>query len=263
VAQATHAAADLARVRRIVNSLHVYLAPGGAYHARVVRSLRYYDDNNWVALDLLDAAQVLHDPSLLQPVKQIFAFLTTGWDAKLGGGIIWADGKLDRPTVSTAPAISIALRLAAATHDPSYRAWADRLYAWMNTALRDPNGLYYDHIDGSTGAIDRDLVSYNQGVMIQANLDYYSATGRRRICARPSRSPPPRQRPFKGRGIIPATTPPSTPSISWRSPICMPPRPTRQTWLLPAPTCSGPGRWPPPRERCATRTRCWSRRHLC
>ena len=177
VARITHAPVDLARVRRIITALKAYRSPTGGYHARVVRSLRYYDDNNWIALDLLDAAQLLNDSSLLAPVTRIFAFLVSGWDAKQGGGIFWADGHPDRPTVSTAPAITIGLRLAAITHNPYYRNWAARFYAWMNAVMRAPNGLYYDHIDGTTGKMDKDFVSYNQGVMIQANVAYAALTG--------------------------------------------------------------------------------------
>ncbi len=175
VAAQTGAAADLARVRRIIGSLHVYAATGGGYHARIVRSLRYYDDNNWIALDLLDAYGLLHDSSYLTTAEHVFAFITTGWDAQQGG-IIWADGHQDRPTVSTAPAITIALRLAQLTHESSYLSWAHRLYDWENAHLRAPNGLYWDHILAN-GTVDKDFVSYNQGVMIDADLAFARATG--------------------------------------------------------------------------------------
>lgn len=175
VAQITHAPADLARVRRIIASLHHYLAYNGVYHARVIPSLRYFDDNNWIALDLIDAAQLLHDPSLITTAERIFKWDVSGWDSAKGGGIIWADGHPDRPTVSTAPAITIGMRLAAITHDTYYSTWAARFYSWMNRVMRAPSGLYYDHIDAQ-GRIDKDYVSYNQGVMIDANLAYAAST---------------------------------------------------------------------------------------
>ncbi|MDB5057856.1 MAG: glycoside hydrolase family 76 [Chloroflexi bacterium] len=174
---------NIARVRRIINSLHIYASPQGGYHARIVRSLRYYDDNNWVALDLLDAYALLHDQSYLSAAKNVFDYLITGWDTQHGGGLIWADGHTDRPTVSTAPAITIALRLAAVTHQATYRTWANRLYAWENSKLSNGHGLYWDHIDGVSGAIDRDIVSYNQGVMIDANIAYAKLTGKQAYLA--------------------------------------------------------------------------------
>ena len=85
------------------------------------------------------------------------------------GGLLWADGHPDRPTVSTAPAITIAARLADLTLKSVYRVWAARLYAWENANLEAPNGLFGDHL-GAGGAVDKDIVSYNQGVMIDANL---------------------------------------------------------------------------------------------
>ena len=183
VAGITHAPSDLARVRRIIASLKAYAGtPPGVYHARVIRSLRYYDDNNWIALDFLDAYPLLHDPALLTGAEQIFQWLTGGWDAAKGGGIEWADGHHDRPTVSTAPAITIGMRLAALTHQASYRTWALRMYAWENSTMRDPSGLYWDHIDAQD-RIDKDIVSYNQGAMIDANVAAYRTTGQRQYLA--------------------------------------------------------------------------------
>jgi len=178
VAKITHAPADLARVRRIIASLSHFVTPEGVYHARVIRSLRYYDDNNWVGLDLLDAAALLHDSSLVAPAKRIFSFLISGWDAKQGGGVFWADGHPDRPTVSTAPGITLGVRLSALDPSGSYREWPARFYAWMNSRMRGPQGLYWDHIQYD-GQIDKDLVSYNQGVMIDANVAYAVRTGQR------------------------------------------------------------------------------------
>lgn len=187
VAGTSHAQEDIARVRRIIGSLKAYAGtPTGVYHARVVRSLRYYDDNNWIALDFLDAYGLLHDPALLTGAEEIFHWLTTGWDAKQGGGILWADGHADRPTVSTAPAITIGMRLAALTHDASYKTWALRMYAWENSTMRAPSGLYWDHIDAQ-GRIDKDIVSYNQGAMIDANLAAYHTTGQGRYLAEAKR----------------------------------------------------------------------------
>ena len=175
VAKLTHAQADLARVRRIISSLRIYATSEGAYHARVIRSLRYYDDDNWIALDLLDAYALLHDSAYLNSAERVFAFLITGWDAQRGGGIVWADGHSERPTVSTAPASTVAVRLFAISHQMWYLAWAQRLYMWENANLRAPNGLYYDDITAD-GRVNHDIVSYNQGVMIDANLALAQAT---------------------------------------------------------------------------------------
>lgn len=197
VARITHAPADLDRVRRIIASLQHFDAGNGVYHARVVRSLRYYDDNNWIALDLLDAAPLLNDQTLVTRAKRIFTFLVSGWDAAHGGGILWADGHGDRPTVSTAPAITIGLRLAAITHDPYYKTWAQRFYQWENTRMRAPGGLFWDHIQYD-GKMDRDLVSYNQGAMIDANVAYAALTHQQSYLAEAKRIADAAARAFPG-----------------------------------------------------------------
>ncbi|MDB5077130.1 MAG: glycoside hydrolase family 76 [Chloroflexi bacterium] len=176
VARLTGQQADRQRVRRIIDSLRNYLGPLGVFHALTVPSHTYYDDNNWIALDLLDAYDLLHDPAYLTLVKRIFAFEVTGWDTKNGGGIRWAVGHTDRPTVATAPVIIIGMRLAAITHQSYYQDWAARCYTWENTHLRGPDGLYLDHLILGAG-IDRRFFSYNQGLMIEANLAYAARTG--------------------------------------------------------------------------------------
>ncbi|HWE62899.1 MAG TPA: glycoside hydrolase family 76 protein, partial [Chloroflexota bacterium] len=185
VARQIHAPADSARVRRIIGSLRQYLGPGGVYHARAVPSRRYTDDNNWIALDLLDAYSLLHDPSYLSEAEKIFQYLVASWDSRQGG-IYWGDGQTQRPTVSTAPAITIGLELAQITHQGYYQTWAARFYTWENQHLRAPNGHYWDHVNGD-GTIDRTLRSYNQGVMIEANLAYAKLTGQARYLAQAQR----------------------------------------------------------------------------
>ncbi len=179
VATLTHKAADLARVRRIIDQLRYYRAPGGMYMARATRSLRYTDDNNWIGLDLLDAYALVHDQQYLTDAEDIFTYLVSEWDTKKGGGIKWADGvgsHEDRPTVSTAPASTLGFRLAALTHKAYYRTWGTRFFTWENAHLRAPNGLYWDNLRAN-GTINTDFVAYNQGVMIDADLAYAGLTG--------------------------------------------------------------------------------------
>jgi glycosyl hydrolase family 76 len=168
----THSSADRDRLYRIADSLQAYLGKGDVYHTRTFPSARYSDDNNWIALALLHAYDLTGDRRFLVPAEHAFAYAVTSWDSA-EGGVLWADTRRDRPTASTAPAITIGLRLAGITGNAWYRRWADRFYSWENAYLRRPDGLYWDHFlpDGS---IDRDIVSYNQGAMIEANLAYYA-----------------------------------------------------------------------------------------
>jgi hypothetical protein len=180
LARLSHEREDMARVDRIIASLRGYLGPGGVDRTRTSAGRRFTDDNTWIALDLLDTYDMTRDASLLPPVERIFAFVVANWDTRHGGGLLWADGHLERCTASNGPAITVGLRLAAITGKAYYRTWADRIYAWENAQMRRPDGLYWDHIYADGRTVDRDIVSYNQGVMIDANLAYARLTGQRR-----------------------------------------------------------------------------------
>jgi predicted alpha-1,6-mannanase (GH76 family) len=182
VARLTQTPDDEAVVQRTFASLRQYAAGGGIYHSRIqswnatpIISPRYTDDNNWIALDLLDAYDVWHDPADLTGAEQIFQFAVSRWNARYGG-IIWKDDIPTRPIVSNASTVVIGARLAMLTGQPLYAAWASRIYGWINGNLRAATGLYWDHINVN-GTIDKDIVSYNQGLMIEANLALARLTG--------------------------------------------------------------------------------------
>jgi predicted alpha-1,6-mannanase (GH76 family) len=178
LAAQTRNSTDIQRVRRIIASLDNYRGSLGVFRSQTTPgSGTYYEHNDWIALDLLDAYGLLREPSYLALAQHIFDFEVTGWAATQGGGIRWAIGDADRNTVSNAPLIIIGLRLAAITHSSSYAQWASRCYAWENAHLRGPDGLYWDHIAGD-GSIDKTFYSYNQGLMLEANLAYAAFTGK-------------------------------------------------------------------------------------
>ena len=77
----------------------------------------YYDDNLWIALGLVAANQVMHDPSLLRPAEQVFDLVGDGWDADAThpcpGGVFWTrlGSNHDRNTVTTANSVLLAMYL--------------------------------------------------------------------------------------------------------------------------------------------------------
>ncbi len=161
---------------------------GTAYASAVTQPLgaggtRFYDDNEWIGLDLVEAYRQLGDPALLERARQLFDFVAAGWDANAGdpcaGGVFWADSASirDRNTVSTANGALLALELYRETGDGRYVAWAQRMYEWVRGCLSGGDGLLLDHLDGG-GRIDRATWSYNQGAMIAAATLLAEATGR-------------------------------------------------------------------------------------
>jgi predicted alpha-1,6-mannanase (GH76 family) len=155
----------------------------GVYHAAPGGDV-YWDDNEWVAQDLLDWDALHRSEAVRRKAAQIFRALTRAWDPDpkkvCPGGVQWTDarGNDDRNTVSTANGAVVGLRLYLLTHRPSYLRWSRRMIGWVESCLHDPDGLYGDHVGGD-GRIDRTEWSYNQGSMLEAYRLLYKATGQR------------------------------------------------------------------------------------
>lgn len=153
----------------------------GVYRAKPEGDV-YYDDNEWIAQDLLDWDAVRGSVSARRKAARIFQAVTQAWDTSprktCPGGVQWTDvrGNDDRNTVSTANGAIVGLRLYVLTRRPAYLSWAERMVGWVEQCLREPDGLYGDHISGN-GRVDRTEWSYNQGSMIEAYRLLYRATG--------------------------------------------------------------------------------------
>jgi predicted alpha-1,6-mannanase (GH76 family) len=148
----------------------------------------YNDDNLWIALGLLAATDVTHDPSQVATARQLFALVGDGWDTNPShpcpGGVFWTrDGaNRDRNTVTTANSALLALALYGRSGSSGYLAWARKAYEWTKRCLGRDDGLVNDHLD-LRGTIDEHTWSYNQGAMIAAAVRLYHATGERRYLA--------------------------------------------------------------------------------
>jgi hypothetical protein len=142
----------------------------------------YYDDNEWIAQDLLDWNSVRGSPSARRKAQRIFRAVVAAWDGSpqkpCAGGVQWTDAPAndDRNTVSTANGAVLGLRLYLLTRRAAYLRWAQRMVGWTEHCLLDPDGLYADHVRGD-GTVDRTEWSYNQGSMLEAYRLLYRATG--------------------------------------------------------------------------------------
>jgi rhamnogalacturonyl hydrolase YesR len=140
---------------------------------------RYYDDNAWICLSLLETYELTKDPQDLAFAMDAYNFAMSGEDDKtLSGGIYWHE---DRPTsknaCSSGPAMIAALKLHQLTGDEKYLATAKRLYDWQRTHLQDDaDGLIYDSISVSTGRPARMKLPYNSGTLIRAACMLYLVT---------------------------------------------------------------------------------------
>jgi hypothetical protein len=141
----------------------------------------YYDDNAWVALDLLDAYQLTGSPTDLALAQDTFNFVVTGWDTSqtdgCPGGVFWEDvSGSPRTVTANGGNAEVGLELYQLTHDSADLSWAERMYQWVNTCLESPGGLYYDHVNPG-GSLNTAMWSYNQGTMVGAGALLYQITG--------------------------------------------------------------------------------------
>ncbi len=195
--------ADAAIADRL-QALERYWDPSGeapAYSSDVLGTLiggdRYYDDNAWVGLALVQLERMRPGAGCLDRAADLFRFAVAGWDRRpqgpSPGGVFWVEQghgagarNHDRNTVSTAPNAELGLHLAELTGPPGQAQGSisvEEMYGWVNatldagTAGESPaTGLFWDKLRDD-GTIDETLWSYNQGSMIGANVLLHRRAG--------------------------------------------------------------------------------------
>lgn len=140
---------------------------------------RYYDDNAWMAIALLETAEVLKEPEWADLAAKTVAYVLSGRDEKLGGGIYWKEAeKTSKNTCSNAPSAAAILALHARRPDSSLLQEAVELYAWTKAKLCDPvDGLYWDNMR-LDGTIEKTKWSYNSALMLRTAIGLHEVTKR-------------------------------------------------------------------------------------
>ena len=148
--------------------------------------IKYYDDNEWVGIELARVYKLTHDSSALMSAEEIMAFVMAGWQTvgdegqPLGcpGGVPFSNAaeNTDRNTVTDAPAAELGVQLYRITRNVQYLQFAEMAYEWVRRCLLTSSGMYADHI-GPSGRVTPTLWSYNQGTMIGAGVLLYQVTG--------------------------------------------------------------------------------------
>jgi beta-galactosidase len=167
-------------VLQAIERYYSFKAPAPAYQDYVTKerpSSRFYDDNQWIAIALIDAYNRTHHPEYLRKAETLYRFLLTGMDTAAGGGEYWKEGDAStKNTCSNGPAILVALQLYRITHRQGCLDTALALYHWTNAHLQAPDGLYYDNIKIPSGRIAEKKYTYNTGTMLQSNVLLYTIT---------------------------------------------------------------------------------------
>ena len=139
---------------------------------------RFYDDNDWLAIDFCELYALTRDERYLDKAKRLYTYIYSGWDDTLDGGIYWCEQKRSsKNTCSNAPAAVLGMKLYALTGEKRYLDRAKETYAWTKEHLRDPeDGVYWDNVR-LDGGVDKAKYTYNSGQMIQAGVLLYLQSG--------------------------------------------------------------------------------------
>lgn len=165
----------------LVEGLERFRHPDGGYassrNALGFLGARFYDDNAWLGLVFMQAAQQRPDSDYLARAQEVAGFLQEAQQPD--GGLLWEEGNPERTynTCTFGPSIELALRLYQATGNQEYREFARELTDIMDSRLRQENGLYADHVNVDTGAVNGRIFSYNQGTPVGAHLLWHQLTG--------------------------------------------------------------------------------------
>ncbi len=174
----------LQRSRELADELHAQywctLNNLGAYYALYdgcSSTYRFYDDNAWVALALIELYELSGSDKYLQWAQDTVVFCMSGENGPTDnpdGGIRWKESHTDGASVcSTAPTILSNLLLYQITGLESYKTDGLRLYDWImdtDNGLRYENSwIFHEYSQGPLG--------YQTAVMTQAATQLYLITG--------------------------------------------------------------------------------------
>jgi predicted alpha-1,6-mannanase (GH76 family) len=145
----------------------------GGYAVLPKGSERFYDDNAWMVLAMLDAHEVTQQRRYLARAVETLGFVASGEKKTPGGGIRQREDKEGAVAVcTTAPALVGALRLHRLTRDAKFRQMAERWYAFLmskEAGVRDPaDGLFHELKEGK--------LAYLSASMLEASLLLHSVT---------------------------------------------------------------------------------------
>ena len=138
---------------------------------------RYYDDNAWMVMALVEAYDLTHKSAYLDRAKAALTYVLSGEDDRLGGGIVWRESdKASKNTCSNSPSATACLAVYRHTKEARLLEKAKALYAWTKTHLQDPaDHLMWDNIDFS-GKIEKTKWTYNTALQLRAAIELYALT---------------------------------------------------------------------------------------
>lgn len=166
---------------RVLEGLEHYWNPKSnppAYDSYVLSEgggQQFFDDNEWLGLEFVEAYRSLKIKEYLQKAIHIFEYIISGWSEDLKGGIYWRDDKITKNTCSNGPAAVLALKLFEETQETLYVELAQKILAWCSQLKSPKEGVYWDNMNPE-GEIDRHKYTYNTGTILHANALLFNIT---------------------------------------------------------------------------------------
>lgn len=138
---------------------------------------RYYDDNAWMVMALVESYKVTTNSKYIGWAKEALTYVLSGEDTRLGGGIYWRETiKRSKHACSNAPSAAACLAVAQVGPDAKLVEKAAELYRWTMANLRDPeDGLIWDN-KALNGRVEKTKWTYNTALMIRSAVDLHRAT---------------------------------------------------------------------------------------
>lgn len=138
---------------------------------------RYYDDNAWMVMSLVESYEITKDSRWLDRAKQALTFVLSGEDAKLGGGIYWREKeKASKNTCSNGPSAAACMAVYAVDAKPELLEKAKSIYQWTKKNLQDPaDGLYWDNLSLG-GKVEKTKWTYNSALMLRSAKALFAVT---------------------------------------------------------------------------------------
>ncbi|MBS1705211.1 MAG: hypothetical protein JST40_05010 [Armatimonadetes bacterium] len=130
---------------------------------------RYYDDNAWMVMALVESYEITRETKWLDRAKAALEYVLSGSDDVLGGGIYWRENeKNSKNTCSNGPAAAACLAVYSHTKSKPLLDRAKSLYQWTYDKLRDPeDNLYWDAVK-LDGSVEKTKWSYNSALMLRS-----------------------------------------------------------------------------------------------
>jgi len=139
----------------------------------------YYDDENWMAMALIEAYQLTNTDSYLHTAEILVQNIMTAWDTTCcgshPGGIWWDTAHTQKATASNAGPVIACSLLYIVTKNTTYLDFAMKVYNYWNSTMINSQYQVADHIDTS-GSIVWWQFTYDNGLMVGAAVSLYEAT---------------------------------------------------------------------------------------